>query len=166
MRDRERKIWHLSYIVFTPSSPNARESKTVLNSGFRAVDFGLQIMDSGFFVCGTWIPDCNRLWDSDSSNCIPVSGFQSTGLRIPQAKISLIPDSLTWSDQADNATVTFAQWSVLLSQSHELNKKKDYKLNGRNKTRYRGGASCKYSYQIKSKHHSYTKKAEWLDQTN
>ena len=43
------------------SSPaNVRESKKVLGSEFHAVDSGLQVLDSGIFVAGTWIPDSNR----------------------------------------------------------------------------------------------------------
>ena len=42
-----------------------RESKTVVDSGFHALDSGhwtpaFQVQDSGFFVSGTWIPDSNR----------------------------------------------------------------------------------------------------------
>ena len=44
-----------------------RESKTVVDSRFHALDSGhrtpdsrFQIRDSGFFVSGTWIPDSNR----------------------------------------------------------------------------------------------------------
>ena len=36
---------------------HVRESKTVLDSGFQA-------LDSGLFASGTWIPDLNRYWDS------------------------------------------------------------------------------------------------------
>ena len=47
----------------TPSrvSPHVRISKTVLDSGFhRAAGSGIQVLDSGFFVCGIWIPDFKR----------------------------------------------------------------------------------------------------------
>ena len=37
--------------------PYVRESKTILDSGFCANDSGLQVLYSGFFVSGTWIPD-------------------------------------------------------------------------------------------------------------
>ena len=50
-----------------------RESKTVLYSGFHTVDSRFQVLNSGMFVSGTWIPDSNRLWDPDSSSCIPDS---------------------------------------------------------------------------------------------
>ena len=48
--------------------PHVRESKTVLDSGLRAVDCGFQVLDSGLFQ-----------WTLDS------------GFRIPRAKISRIP---------------------------------------------------------------------------
>ena len=49
--------------------PHVRESKTVLDSGFRAVDFGFKVLDSRFFVSG--IPD--------SLSCIPDSKAQDSG---------------------------------------------------------------------------------------
>ena len=60
----------------------SRKFKTVLDSGFRAMDPGFQLLDFGLFVSKTWIPDslrCN-------------SRFQSPGSRIPQANFSPIPD--------------------------------------------------------------------------
>ena len=48
------------------------------------MDSGLQILDSGFFICGTWISDSNRWWDSDSLSCIRDSTFQSPGFPIFQ----------------------------------------------------------------------------------
>ena len=54
------------------------------------MDSGFLVLDSGFLVRGTWIPDSNRLWDYGFLEvCIPYSkawdsGFQSfVGLRIP-----------------------------------------------------------------------------------
>ena len=29
-----------------------------------------EVLDSGFFVSGTWIPDSNHLWGSGSLSCI------------------------------------------------------------------------------------------------
>ena len=52
-----------------PPILHVRESKTVLDSGFRAVDFGFKVLDSGFFVSG--IPD--------SLSCIPDSKAQDSG---------------------------------------------------------------------------------------
>ena len=40
-------------------SPHVRESMTVLDSGFHAVDSGLQVLDFGFLFSGTRIPDFN-----------------------------------------------------------------------------------------------------------
>ena len=49
----------------------------------RCSDSKFHPVDFRFHVSATWIPDSNREWDS---------GLQSPGLRIPQAKISWIPD--------------------------------------------------------------------------
>ena len=49
-RGRERCPYH-------QYSSRVRESKTVLGSGFHAVDSGFRVQDSGFFLSGTWIPD-------------------------------------------------------------------------------------------------------------
>ena len=43
-----------SYKTF---SSDEREFKKGFNSGFHIVDYGFQVLDSGFFVSGTWIPD-------------------------------------------------------------------------------------------------------------
>ena len=51
----------IQYKLLEESSPaNVRESKKVLGSEFYAVDSGLQVLDCGIFVAGTWIPDSNR----------------------------------------------------------------------------------------------------------
>ena len=54
-------------------SPHIRESKTVLDSGFHAVDSG----------SSDWIPELLELH----------SGFQSPAIRIPHSKLSRIPKS-------------------------------------------------------------------------
>ena len=54
-------------------SPHVRESKTVLDSGFHAVDSG----------SSDWIPELLELH----------SGFQSPAIRIPHSKLSRIPKS-------------------------------------------------------------------------
>ena len=41
-------------------SPFVRKSKTVLDSGLHALHSGFQVLDSGFFVSGTWTRDSNR----------------------------------------------------------------------------------------------------------
>ena len=41
-----------------------------LDYTFHAVDSTFQVLDSGLFVSGTWIPDSNHLWGSDSLSCI------------------------------------------------------------------------------------------------
>ena len=55
----------------TGAAPNVRESETVLDSRFHAVDSGFQVLDIELFVRGTWIPDSNRWWDPDSLSVIP-----------------------------------------------------------------------------------------------
>ena len=52
-------------------SHQVRESKTVLDSGFHAMDSGLQVLYSGFFISGTWILHSNRQWDSGFLDSIP-----------------------------------------------------------------------------------------------
>ena len=39
---------------------HVRESKTDLDSGLHIVDSGVQVLNSEFFVNGTWIPDSSR----------------------------------------------------------------------------------------------------------
>ena len=46
----------------TNHSPHVKESKTVLDSGFHPSEF--QILTSGYFVSGNWIPDFNRQLNS------------------------------------------------------------------------------------------------------
>ena len=63
---------------------NGKHLKTVLDSGFNAVDSRFQVLDSGFFVSGTWILDSKLDWDSGFLGLY--CGFQSPGFRIPQQK--------------------------------------------------------------------------------
>ena len=42
------------------SSPHVRESKAIWDLRFHSVESGYQVLDSGCFVSGTWIPDSNR----------------------------------------------------------------------------------------------------------
>ena len=50
--------WNLiGHNIFANCSPHVRDSKTVLNSGFQAVDSRFQVMDSGFFPIVSGIPD-------------------------------------------------------------------------------------------------------------
>ena len=58
--DLLQKTGQEKVIVRTQLLPRVRESKTVLNAGFRAVDYGFQVLDSLFFATGTWAPDSSR----------------------------------------------------------------------------------------------------------
>ena len=69
-RNRD-KLWLMRNLALTQSlsfifsfsttvSPLVRESKTVLNCRFHAVNSGFQVLDFGFFVSGTWISDFIR----------------------------------------------------------------------------------------------------------
>ena len=55
----------VSLVLFGYFLPHAMEPKTVLHSGFHAMDSVFRVPDSWFFVSGTWIPDSNF------QNCIP-----------------------------------------------------------------------------------------------
>ena len=72
-------------LVLITASHVRRESKTVVDSGFHAVDSRFQVLDSGFFVSETWIPDSGFLE--------LFSGFQSPGFQIPRIKIYQIPET-------------------------------------------------------------------------
>ena len=64
MKQVQRSCKHRHHPL--PPSP---VPKTVLDSGFRAVDFGFKVLDSGFFVSGIL----------DSLSCIPDSKAQDSG---------------------------------------------------------------------------------------
>ena len=73
------------------SSPQIRESNTVLDSGIHTVDSKFLVLEFHIrIVSGTWIADSNGYWDSGFLELF--SGFQSPGFRFPQAKLSWIPD--------------------------------------------------------------------------
>ena len=76
---------HISVASGQSISPHVREFKTVLNSGFYAVD-------SWFFVSGTWIPDSNNKWDSGFLELY--SAFQRSGFLILLISEILIPCAL------------------------------------------------------------------------
>ena len=52
--------------------------------------FGFQVLESMVFVSGTWIPNSKRQLDSGFLELL--SRFQRPGFRIPEAKISRIPE--------------------------------------------------------------------------
>ena len=87
--------------IYKGVSPHVRESKTLLDSGFHAVDSGFQLLDSRSFSVelGFRIRIVSGILDSYT--CIPDSKAQDSGFhkqkfprfRIPNAKISRIPES-------------------------------------------------------------------------
>ena len=71
-------------------SPHGRESKTVLDSGFQAVNFGFQMLDSTLSVkLGFRIPIVGRILDSKARD----SGFQNQKFPVFQD-----PDFLIWGE--------------------------------------------------------------------
>ena len=80
-------------------SPHARESKTVLDSGFHAVDF--RIPGTGFLIfflleLGFRVPVVGGIPDSKDQDFVFHERICS-GFRIPQAKLSI----LTWGDSSN-----------------------------------------------------------------
>ena len=71
-------------------SPHGRESKTVLDSGFQAVNFGFQMLDSTLSLkLGFRIPIVSRILDSKARD----SGFQKQKFPVFQD-----PDFLIWGE--------------------------------------------------------------------
>ena len=74
--------WGLLY-----ESPHEREYKTVLDTGSNAMnwsEFWISLVDFGFFVSGTWKPDCTVSGIPNSLSCIPDSNYKKA-LRIPDS---------------------------------------------------------------------------------
>ena len=72
------------------ASPHGRESKTVLDSGFQAVNFGFQMLDSTLSVkLGFRIPIVSRILYSKARD----SGFQKQKFPVFQD-----PDFLIWGE--------------------------------------------------------------------
>ena len=61
------KFWFPKVCLKRVFSPNVRESKTILDSGFQILDSRSQALNFGNFVSGTGIPDFNRWWDSQQN---------------------------------------------------------------------------------------------------
>ena len=79
--------WSWEAFCWLFSRLSVRESKTVLDSEFPAVDSGFQEMDSKSFSVklGFRIPIVNGI--PDSLSCIPDSKAQDTGFRIPDLNL-------------------------------------------------------------------------------
>ena len=87
-------------------SPHVRESKTILDSGFHAVDSRFQILlnscygfhfglSYGFFASGVRIPESNSYWDS---GFLAPCGKKSPGFRNP--------DFLTLHERREQAIIS------------------------------------------------------------
>ena len=87
-------------------SPHVRESKTILDSGFHAVDSRFQILlnscygfhfglSYGFFASGVRIPESNSYWDS---GFLAPCGWKSPGFRNP--------DFLTLHERREQAIIS------------------------------------------------------------
>ena len=63
---------------------HVRDPRTVLDSGFHAVNSRFQVLDSRLLISGTWIQDCNRWWVSRLLELY--SGFQSPKSRFHKQK--------------------------------------------------------------------------------
>ena len=58
------------------------------------MDSGFQVLDCGFFVSGSWIPDSNGWWDLDSLSCTPDAKALFSRLhKIPDCTSKNFPDS-------------------------------------------------------------------------
>ena len=90
-------------------SRHVRESKTVLDSGFRAVDSGVQLLDSRSFSVelGFRIPIVSGILDF--YGCIPDSQAQDSGFRKPSFSRLRDPDSLTWGERYTGNMDTVSQ---------------------------------------------------------
>ena len=80
-------------------SPHVTESKTVLDSGFHALNSRFPVLDSRLLVkFGFWIPIFSRV--PDSLSCIPDSKAQN----FPESRIQI---SLTWSEKRRRPSFPF-----------------------------------------------------------
>ena len=87
------------------TSPNVRESKTLFDSGFHAVDSRFQVLNYRFFASGSWIsiiigiPDLLRSI-LDYKN----PGFQIPEFQIPKQKLPgfWYSDSVMWGETLRN----------------------------------------------------------------
>ena len=77
---------------------DVRESKTVLDSGFHALDSKFQLLDSRSFSVelGSWIPIVSGILDSYS--CTPDSKSQDSGFHRQKFPRFRNPDSFTWGE--------------------------------------------------------------------
>ena len=93
-------------------SPLVRESKTLLDSGFHAVDSGFQLLDSRSFSVELGFQIRIVRGIPDSYTCIPDSKAQDSGFQMQKFPGFRNPDSFTWCDSFMNKVET-----EILSQS-------------------------------------------------
>ena len=101
------------------NSSHVTSSKTVLGSGFHALDSGIQVLNSS--LC-QWILDSNCSWDSGSLSGILDSKAQDSefqkkifpGVWIPQEQITRIPESaFPYVERANSHFRMLCSFSVL-----------------------------------------------------
>ena len=123
----------------TIKSPHARESKTVLDSGFRAVEIGFPIL-------------IVRSMIFDSLSCIPDSKAQDSGIlkenvpsfRIPQAKISRIAESGFPYNSLEFHSISDDGCNITSLKCHKSPAPKPWGARGRETSRVRGWRRMKF----------------------
>ena len=100
-------------------SPHVRESKTLLDSGFHAVDSGFQLLDSRSFSVELWFRIRIVSGIPDSYTCIPDSKAQDSGFH--KQKFSKIPDSKCKNFPDSGILYMGRKVAVLSSQNNKRN---------------------------------------------
>ena len=103
-RSRGISYWYSCFPLSTKSNCPMRESRTVLDSGFHAVDSGLYWIPA--FVGRTWILDSNPIFVSGILDSLSV-------FRIPKVKSSHIPESgYLYTGRKSNISNSYSIWKV------------------------------------------------------
>lgn len=79
-----------------PASPQVKDPRQTWIQESNLWISGFQVLDSGFFVTGTWIPDLIVNGIPDSVSCIPNSRVYDSKtqiFRIPNTKCKTLPES-------------------------------------------------------------------------
>ena len=89
---RKTKWYRLILLIQFSTVLNGHHDNSLEITPYKGIQDNLesvQVLDSGFFINGTWIPDSNCWWEFGFLALY--SGFQNPGSTVPQAKMS--PDS-------------------------------------------------------------------------